>query len=226
VIKLQEDIDYIEINPKSPAKYSVIWLHGLGADGSDFVPIVPELRLPSSYPLRFIFPHAPVMPVTINQGYEMRAWFDIYDLSIAAKIDEAGIANSVATVAKFIQAEQDRGIKSENIILAGFSQGAVIALITVLTHQQKLGGAIALSGYLPLAEKMLQNASSANVNTPIFLGHGTQDPIVPYVLGTATYVALKQANYPVDWHSYPMQHAVCEQEIRDISEWTQKTLSM
>lgn len=215
----QETADYIEINPEVIAKYSIIWLHGLGADGSDFVPIIPELNIPSSLAIRFIFPHAPVMPVTINQGYEMRAWYDIYGVTIAAKIDADGIAKSVAAVNQLIQREVGRGIAAENIILAGFSQGAVIALTAGLTHINKLRGIIALSGYLPLADQVLSNL---NTTTPIFIAHGTEDSVVPYVMGTATYVALKQAGLPVDWRSYPMAHSVCGEELRDISLWIQK----
>lgn len=218
-MNIEETQQNIEIAPATPATKSVIWLHGLGADGSDFVSIVPELKLPTSSAVRFIFPHAPIMPVTINNGYEMRAWFDIYDLAIAKRIDEAGIAQSVKTIDSLIENEVARGIATENIILAGFSQGAVIALTAGLTYPKKLGGIMALSGYLPLADKVLQHASAANQSIPIFIAHGTEDPIVPYALGKGTYVALQQAGYPVSWHSYDMPHCVCAEEIKDISHW-------
>ncbi len=209
----------IEIEPAHPAKRSLIWLHGLGADGSDFVPIVPELKLPSVAGMRFIFPHAPIMPVTLNQGYEMRAWFDIYTIAMDAKIDASGIARSVNSIEKLIERETARGIATNNIILAGFSQGAAIALNTGLFFAKPLAGIIALSGFLPLANDILKKASTANRHIPIFLAHGTEDPIVPYALGKTTYVTLKQAGYSIDWHSYAMAHSVCEAEINDLSKW-------
>lgn len=216
---MDEILPTIEINPAKPAQRSVIWLHGLGADGSDFVPIVSELQSTQHLNIRFIFPHAPIMPVSINNGYEMRAWFDIYDIAIAAKIDESGISNSIKQLEKLIDKEVERGIPTENIIVAGFSQGAVIALNTGLCYSKKLAGILALSGYLPMADKVLQNASKINRDTPIFLAHGSEDPIVPYALGKATYASLQQAGYPVTWHSYPMPHSVCPEEIDDIAKW-------
>ena len=213
--------ELIEINPAGQAEKCIIWLHGLGADGNDFVPIVPELHLPATMPVRFVFPHAPIMPVTINNGYKMRAWFDIYDISKNAKIDESGIADSVTTVAKLITRETARGIDTSDIILAGFSQGAVIALTTGLCYPQRLGGIIALSGYLPLADKVFARASQVNRDLPIFIAHGTEDPIVPFTHGKGTYMALKREGYPVTWHSYPMPHSVCAPEIKDISQWLQ-----
>lgn len=212
---------YIEINPNSPPDKCVIWLHGLGADGSDFVSLVPELRLPPSLAVRFIFPHAPTMPVTLNSGYVMRAWFDIYDARIESKIDETGIYQSKKLVEELIQNEISRGIAPNNIILAGFSQGAVMALITGLSYPQPLGGLIALSGFLPLAEKILQQTAPANCHLPLFIAHGTEDAMVPYPLGKATYVTLSQAGHPASWHSYPMGHGVCAEEIEDISHWMQ-----
>lgn len=212
----------IEIESPAGADKSVIWLHGLGADGSDFVPLVPELRLPSSLNIRFIFPHAPTMPITINNGYEMRAWYDISALSIDGISDKLGIEKSVKFVNNLITKEMDRGIESKNIVLAGFSQGAVIALVAGLCCEHHLGGIIALSGYLPLAAEVFQKASKTNRQIPIFLAHGTEDPVVPYPLGKAAYVNLKQAAYAVSWHSYPIQHTVNEQEIADISRWLQE----
>lgn len=215
----------IEINPDKQAERTVIWLHGLGADGSDFVPIVPELRLPASLNVRFVFPSAPIMPVTLNNGYEMRAWFDIYDLTVTAKIDQTGIEKSMQAVSRLIEAEVKRGISPENIILAGFSQGSVIALISGLCYDQPLGGVIALSGYLPAASYFLDKATPANKNIPIFLAHGTEDPVVPYAFGKATYTTLHSIDRSVSWHSYPMPHSVCAQEVSDISEWMQKLYS-
>lgn len=214
----------IEIEPKHPARHSLILLHGLGADGNDFVPMVPELNLPdASNNIRFIFPHAPIMPVTLNNGYEMRAWYDIYGLAIDTKTDSQGISLSVAHIGKLIEREVERGIPTDKIYLAGFSQGAAIALTTGICYHQPLAGIIALSGYLPLAQEIPAKASPANKNIPIFLAHGTQDPIVPYGLGLATHSFLKQAGYSVEWHSYPMPHSVCNDEIRDISRWLTAT---
>lgn len=209
----------VEIELGSPVTKSVIWLHGLGADSSDFVPIVPELHLPPTMGIRFLFPDAPVMPVTINNGYEMRAWFDIYGITLAAKIDNDGIQKSIVAINKLIEQEEARGVKSDNIILAGFSQGAVIALMAGLIYSKPLAGIIALSGYLPQADEVLAQASSANKQIPIFIAHGTEDPIVPYALGKATYAVLSQASYPLTWRSYAIPHTVSSQEIQDISHW-------
>lgn len=215
----EHSLSHIEIDPPHTAKRTIIWLHGLGADGSDFVPIVPELNLPATMGVRFVFPHAPNMPITINNGYEMRAWYDIASLSIDGNVDEAGIAKSRTFVTQLIKNELARGIKTENIILAGFSQGAVIALATGLCYPQRLGGLLALSGYLSLTEEALQNAGTANQHTPLFIGHGTDDPVVPYALGQSAYTRLKQKGYTVEWNSYPMSHSVCAAEISDIGQW-------
>jgi len=212
-------VSCIEIEPQQTAQKSVIWLHGLGADGSDFVPIVPELKLPASMNIRFIFPHAPTIPVTINNGYEMRAWYDILGLNRESQVDIRGINQSVAIIEKLIKKETARGIPSQHIVLAGFSQGAVMALSTGLRFNERLGGILALSGYLPLAEQTLTDANIANRQTPIFIAHGTEDMVVPHAYGKAAYMALKQANYPVSWHSYAMPHSVCAEEILDISKW-------
>lgn len=202
-----------------PATHSIIWLHGLGADGNDFASIAPEFKFSSNINPRFIFPHAPIMPVTINNGYKMRAWFDIYDLSRLAKFDEAGIAKSVEFIESLIFQEESRGIPSSNIILAGFSQGAVIALTTGILCKKPLAGIIALSGYLPNAAYLIEHKSPMNTAIPIFLAHGTQDGVVPFALGEETHKVLHQANYPVTWRSYPMEHSVCIEEIKDINDW-------
>ena len=217
-----EKLSSVQINPAEKADKCVIWLHGLGADGNDFAPIVPELHLPSRYKVRFVLPHAPVMPVTINQGYEMRAWFDIYHADISAKIDNPGIEQSVASINTLIEHEEAQGISADNIILAGFSQGAVIALITGLLYPKPLAGIIALSGLLPHAETVVKQGSVSNRNIPIFIGHGSQDQIVPERLGRAAYEVLLQAAYPAEWHGYHMAHSVCTEEIHDISHWIQK----
>lgn len=221
-INHQKILSCVKIDPIGQPIRAIIWLHGLGADGHDFTPIVPELELPSTLGIRFIFPHAPIMPVTINQGYEMPAWFDIYSASIAAKIDNQGIANSIQQINAIIEAQTKDGITPNNIILAGFSQGAVIALATGLSFPEKLAGMIALSGYLPQAGELLMTASAANRTTPIFVGHGTEDPIVPYALGESTSNVLTSAGYPVAWHSYPMPHSVSPDEIEDIGKWIRR----
>jgi len=216
---------HTELHPDRVPVGSVIWLHGLGADGNDFVPIVDELGLPKTLPLRFIFPNAPMQAVTINQGYHMRAWFDVYSLTSEHPIDRDGIANSAKLLAHYIEQEQQHQVPPEKIVLVGFSQGAAIALTTGLRYPQKLAGMMALSGYLPDADAVFQQAASANKTTPIFIAHGTDDPILPYSVGEKTAHLLQQHAYPVSWHSYPMPHTVCEKEISDINRWLQQALS-
>lgn len=218
----EQDISCIEIAPAIPAKKTVIWLHGLGADGNDFVPIVPELKLPASLGVRFLFPHAPIMPVTINSGYQMRAWYDIVSLSLDQHIDQTSMTKSVRLIGQIIEQEINRGIAIENIMLAGFSQGAVIALMTALFYPKRLAGIIALSGYLPMMNEALAKTSPVNKSIPIFMGHGTEDGVVPLNLGKAAYLTLQAAHYNVSWHSYPMAHAVCMEEIQDLSRWLQE----
>lgn len=208
----------IVVAPSTQATGSVIWLHGLGADGNDFVPLVSELNLSNNLPLRFVFPHAPLRPVTINNGYVMRAWFDIYSMKLDQRIDEEGIANSIELVHQLIENEQKCGILSENIILAGFSQGAVMALRTGLHYPKPLAGILALSGFLP-AEQMAAESNKANRATPIFIAHGSQDRVVPFILGEDTANALKTLHYPVTWKSYPIPHSVCAEEVSDIAKW-------
>ncbi len=213
---MTERLSAIEINPSSSPIGSIIWLHGLGADGSDFVPVVQELKLPATLPLRFVFPNAPTLPVTINNGYHMPAWYDIVSFSIDQQADEAGIALSSQKIRALIEHEKNRGLPAEKIILAGFSQGAVMALTTGLTYPERLGGMIALSGYLPRADEILQQATIANQSIPIFIGHGLEDSIVPYLLGKNAFQLLKKNNDAVEWHAYAMQHSVCAEEIVDI----------
>lgn len=215
-------LNCIEINPQTPAIGSVIWLHGLGADGNDFVPIVPELKLPATLPIRFIFPNAPMRPVTINNGYVMPAWYDIFSMAINQRIDSTGIAESVKQIEQIIAREEQRGIPSNKIVLAGFSQGSVVALTTGLGYAKKLAGILALSGYLPDADQAMASASTENKTTPIFVGHGISDTVVPQFLGLHAYDVLNRNGYPVSWHSYMMQHSVCEEEIADIGTWLQK----
>lgn len=211
----------IQIEPNFPATASIIWLHGLGADGNDFAPIVPELKLPNSLPVRFIFPHAPLQPVTINNGYVMRAWYDIISLGNDRNADRKGILQSVNLIHQLIAQEVTRGIPYEKIILAGFSQGAVIALTTGLTYPHKLGGIMALSGYLPFADDVFATATACNKTTPLFVAHGTEDAVVPYALGQLVEKALIAHHYPLSWHSYPMAHSVCLEEMIAIGEWIQ-----
>lgn len=212
------ELSTIELPSSTNSTKTIIWLHGLGADGNDFVPIVRELNLPKRLDVRFIFPNANVMPVTINQGYKMRAWYDIYGFGAQAKIDEAGINQSVKSIHQLIEKQESRGVSSKDILLGGFSQGSVIALIAGLTYHQPLRGIIALSGYFPLADKMLPQ-SVANRNIPIFMGHGDQDNVVSYMFGLASYNLLKEAGFNIEWHSYRMGHSVCAEEIHDISGW-------
>ena len=199
--------------------WSIIWLHGLGADGNDFAPIVPELASPPWPAVRFVFPHAPVQPVTINGGMAMRAWYDIYGFDLMAQQDEAGIRASIKHLDALIAREHERGIPSERILLAGFSQGGAIALAGGLRYPEKLAGIIALSTYLPLAPLLAAERSAANADIPIFWGHGTVDPVVILQRGTDSRAALEALGYHVAWHTYLMPHAVCPQEIADLRQW-------
>jgi phospholipase/carboxylesterase len=194
----------------------VIWLHGLGADGHDFEPIVPELRLESALRVRFVFPHAPVQPVTINGGYAMRAW---YDIGNDRRQDEAGIRASQARVEALIARERTRGVAARRIVLAGFSQGGAIALQTALRHPERLAGVLALSTYLPLAETLAAEAHPANRDAPIFMAHGTQDPLIPLARAAASRDTLRALGYDVQWREYPMPHSVCAEEIAEIGAW-------
>lgn len=202
--------------------HSIIWLHGLGADGEDFVEIAQIINLP--VPMRYIFPHAPKNPVTINGGFIMRSWYDIADIDIAAKQDAAGIHASQAEIEKFIALEKSRGVAEENIFIAGFSQGGAIALHTGLRHPARLGGLLALSSYLPLADTLSQEVSLSAKNTPIFFAHGRHDPVVPYSLGKLSADKLQQLGYHTDWHEYSMPHSVINEEISDIERWLTQRL--
>lgn len=216
-------LNAIEIETSTPATASVIWLHGLGADGNDFAGIVPQLRLPADAAIRFIFPHAPVRPVTVNGGMEMRAWYDIIGIGPEFQQDEVGIRNSQQQVVDLIENEQQRGIAPERVVLAGFSQGGAIALIAGLQYSKKLAGIMGLSTYLPLAsdfqnERNIEN-HMVNQSTSIFMAHGNSDPVVPFSYGKDSYEALLQMGYLASWNQYPMQHAVCADEIQDIRQW-------
>ena len=209
----------VEQETAATPRYSVIWLHGLGADGNDFAPIVPELVDRAWPALRFVFPHAPVRPVTINNGMSMRAWYDIHAFDALARQDEAGIRTSIAAIEALIAREHKRGVPSERIFLAGFSQGGAIALAAGLRHAETLAGIIALSAYLPLGESLAAERSTANAATPIFWGHGTADPVVVLQRGVDSRDQLQSLGYAVDWHTYPMAHAVCAEEIVDLRGW-------
>lgn len=199
-------------------QYAVIWMHGLGANGYDFFPVVPELGLPASTPVRFVFPHAPEIPVTVNGGYVMPAWYDILSMDgIDRRIDVEGIHRSVDAVRELIAREVERGIPEEHIVLAGFSQGGVVSLVAGLSHPRPLAGIIALSTYLPSRAEW--TFSEANRATPVLVAHGTHDPVVPYALGQQITRQLQGEGYAVQWHSYPMPHSVCFPEMQDLGAW-------
>jgi len=214
----------VELDTGPNPTLSIIWLHGLGADGNDFVPIVPELKLPPMLAVRFVFPHAPVRRVTINNGMAMRAWYDIAAADLASRADVAGILQSHAQLEALIAREKDRGVAASRIVLAGFSQGGVIALHTGLRHPERLAGIAALSTYLALADRMPAEASGANLDVPIFMAHGTADPVVRFEWGDASRRALEGAGYNVEWHAYRMEHSVCLEEITDLATWLRRVL--
>jgi phospholipase/carboxylesterase len=215
--------DVIEVETGGKVEGSVIWLHGLGADGHDFEAIVPQLNLPAKLALRFVFPHAPVRPVTINGGMAMRAWYDILSLERDDLVDEAGIRASAAMLVALIEREHERGVPYANIVVAGFSQGGAIASHTALRFSEKLAGLMALSTYLPLRSTMQAEVAEATTaqpkSLPIFMAHGASDPMLPMHLGEASRDAIEALGYSVRWFEYPMPHAVCPQEIADIGAW-------
>lgn len=218
-------LDCVELTTGDRPRWSVIWLHGLGADGNDFAPIVPELVRKHWPAMRFVFPHAPVRPVTINGGARMRAWYDILNLSLDQRADEEGVRQSIAEVEQLIARERDRGVPPSRLLLAGFSQGSAIALATGLRRERSLAGVIALSGYLPLAGKTEAEATEAGKATPVFMGHGRQDPVVVPALGQRSRDALTALGVPVQWRDYPMPHSVCAAEIADIADWIDARLA-
>ena len=209
----------VEINPPSTAKGVVIWMHGLGADGHDFEAIVPELGLPQDCPLRFVFPHAPKIPVTINNGYVMPAWYDIRQMNLLHEADEEGIAHSVNQVRQLIANELENGFVPEQIVLAGFSQGGVIAIYTALQYERKLAGLMALSTYIPAPQTLENLRGTVNQDIPVLMCHGTVDPVVPFIAAEHGHKLLTDWKYNVEWKNYPMPHSVCPDEIRDISDW-------
>ena len=218
-------LDYVEVATAAKPLYSVIWLHGLGADGHDFEPIVPYLGLPPAMAARFIFPHALMRPVTVNGGAVMRAWYDIIEISTSKGQDETGIRHSAGKIRALIDFEIARGIPASRIILAGFSQGGAMALHVGLRYPQKLAGIMALSAYLLFPERLQDECSEANSGTPVFIGHGTHDPVVPFMLGQAIQSVLQAGQRPLEFHSYPIPHSVSQPEIADIGRWMQGRFS-
>jgi phospholipase/carboxylesterase len=214
----------VEVETGANPQGSVIWLHGLGADGHDFEPIVPQLIRPGERALRFVFPHAPIRPVTLNGGYAMRAWYDIVSLERRGPEDERGIRASQATIEGLIRRENERGVPAGKIVLAGFSQGGALALVAGTRYPQKLAGILALSCYLLLADRFQAERSAANQSTPIFLAHGLQDATVAPILGEQARASLVAAGYSVEWHTYPMPHSVSPQEVADIAAWLRRVL--
>jgi phospholipase/carboxylesterase len=209
----------IEIKPTAAHRYSIIWLHGLGADGHDFESIAPQLRLKAQPHIHFIFPNAPIQPVTINGGMRMRSWYDIYEISLARKIDIDGICQSATAIEELIEKEIAQGIATENILLAGFSQGGLIALHTGLRYRQKLAGIIALSTYLPTTDSLKTEATEVNKNMPIFMAHGSMDSLVAVQTGKIAFNTLNAMQYPIKWFEYPMDHSVCMEEVKDIADF-------
>jgi phospholipase/carboxylesterase len=213
----------VEIEPVIPATGSVIWLHGLGADGHDFEPVVAELGLPERASLRFVFPHAPIRAVTLNGGMRMRAWYDIVSLDRSGPQDEMGIRQSATILTDLIERERKRGIANDRVVVAGFSQGGAIAMHTALRHPHRLAGLLALSTWLPLgssfAAEVLNNPQSQSRDLPVLMAHGTFDPVLPFSMGLQSRAALLAAGFRVEWHEYPMAHAVCAEEIVAIRNW-------
>jgi phospholipase/carboxylesterase len=221
---MAEYLDSIEIETAKNPSASVIWLHGLGADGNDFAPIVPALGLPKAA-IRFVFPHAPIQPVTINGGMRMRAWYDITDGAIRRE-DESGVRASQKLIEALVAREKERGTAAKRLVLAGFSQGGAIALQTGLRHPERIAGIMALSTYLPIAEKFPAEASAANRGVPIYMAHGSYDPIVPLARAEESRALLQSLGYAVQWREYPMPHSVCAEEVAEIGAWLSKVLGL
>lgn len=215
----------VEVSTGADPRFSVIWLHGLGADGHDFEPVVPELGLQRMPAVRFVFPHAPVRPVTLNGGMPMRAWYDISAISASRDQDEAGILQSAELIDALIQREAERGVPASKLVLAGFSQGGAMALYTGLRYRSRLAGVMALSSYLLFPERLEAERCPANHAIPLFIGHGNMDPMVPYEMGKTSANALEALGYPVEWRSYSMQHSVCMQELADIGQWLRNCMA-
>ena len=217
-------LEVIETETGKNPNATIIVLHGLGADGNDFVPVAEQLDLSKVGPVRYVFPHAPTMPVTINGGYVMRAWYDILGTDLVRREDESGLRQSQALVESLIARERTRGIESTRIVLAGFSQGCAMTLMTGLRAAERLAGLVGLSGYLPLADKVAAERTSMNGDLPIFLAHGRMDPVIPIARAIASRDALIALGHPVEWHEYPMPHSVCAEEIADLERWLVRIL--
>jgi phospholipase/carboxylesterase len=217
-------LDSIILEPDFPADACVIWMHGLGADGNDFVPIIPELDLPRTHTVRFVFPNAPTMPVTINGGYVMRAWYDIVGADLDNRADEAGVRRSQSEINEIIADQRAKGISTKRIVLAGFSQGGVIALQTALRHPEPFAGVLALSTYLACRDTMGIEGTLANKATPIFYAHGSMDPVIPMALAKRSKAELENHGYLVEWHEYGMPHSVCAEEVNDIAAFLKRVL--
>ena len=218
-------LEVIEVETAANPTATVLWMHGLGADGRDFVPIAEQLELSSVGPVRFVFPNAPVIPVTINAGYPMPAWYDILGADLTQRQDEKGLRQTQAAINTLIEREATRGIAAGRIVIAGFSQGCAMALMTGLRYPERLAGIMGLSGYLPLAATLAAERNPANQGLPVFLGHGQRDSVVPLAAATATRNALTALGYPVEWHEYAMEHSVCMEEITDINAWLLRVLA-
>ena len=212
-------LDTVEQETGPDPQWTIVWLHGLGADGHDFAPIVPELVRPEWPALRFVFPHAPVRAVTINAGMRMRAWYDIRDLDLAQRADETGVNESIAQVEALVVREAERGIPAHRLILAGFSQGGAITLAAGLLRATPFAGLVALSSYLPMHDRAAQRLATGANAQPVFMGHGTQDPVVPFMAGAASAQILSSLGFKVDFHRYAMPHSVCADEVRDLGHW-------
>ena len=217
-------LDALEVETGHDPEACVIWLHGLGADGHDFEPVVPALDLPEKPGIRFVFPHAPMQPVTLNGGMVMRAWYDVYGVEGVRREDETGVRASQARVEALIAREKGRGIPAARLALAGFSQGGAVALHTGLRHAERLAGILALSTYLPLAGTLAAEAQAANRDVPIFMAHGTHDPLITLARAQRSRDLLRESGYRVEWHEYPMAHQVCDEELRDLSAWLRRVL--
>lgn len=217
----------IELETGPGPTHTVVWMHGLGADGNDFVPIVDELALPSTSRIRFVFPHAPMRPVSINRGMVMRAWYDydVADVNAGLRDNMESLQDSQRAIGALIDREKQRGIEPENIVLAGFSQGGALALQAGLRYPEKLAGVIALSCYLPVPQMLAAEASPANLATPIFMAHGETDYVIPMIFAAAARKQLVESGYAVEWHEYRMAHTVCQEEVADMREWLTRVLS-
>ena len=218
-------LDNIEIETAPNPTAAVIWMHGLGADGNDFVPVVRELDLAGLAPIRLVFPHADQIPVTVNGGYVMRAWYDITNADLVRREDEGGLRRSQLQIEALIAREKARGIPASRIILAGFSQGCAMTLQTGLRHPEKLAGLMCLSDYLPLAATVAAERTEQSLDTPLLMVHGRSDGVIPLARAEQSRDLLKSMGYKVEWHDYPMQHSLCEQEVVDVSAWLKKVLS-